>query len=419
MPNAGQGNCLFEAIAQGVERAGGGSHHHRSVRAAAVAHLVKHKEKYYPFWYNRDPNDEVVADVSLAGFERYIQQVSEISQYAGNLEITALASTMDRPITVVQAEGPVHTFNSSGANRGTYLFFGNKHYELLEVSPEAKLALHTKAMPGKTGGGRESARGGGKASSPSRKNLGGHTAVAGGNKATSSADVAVLEDLDGLVDESQTTNLELSRYRTVQQVWVCPYCQQSFTKTGKSPLHRVRRNHLRGRHKEQKPNKSNWMREVVTTVVATPDLPEEARAWTCAFCDCSLPTLNKVAHDNAVTFHYQSKHPRRDRSLKAVHAARAKKNKKRQQLGLHRTDGKTGLGDKLRKYAADKLGDLDTGHNLVRVNVDPATWPQLLTAAKNGRQPTILTCVTCRRMFQGSGMAAVHKKCQPFPDVPL
>ena len=183
IPNAGQGNCLFEAIAQGVERVGGGTFHHRAVRAAAVAHLQKHKEKYLPFWDQRNTEDEMVADGTLAGFESYIQQVSEVNQYAGNLEITALASTMDRPITVVQAEGPVHTFNSSGASRGIYLFYGSSHYELLECTAEAKFALHTKALPAKTSGGRESSnRGGGKAPSlgghtAAGRSLGGHTAV--------------------------------------------------------------------------------------------------------------------------------------------------------------------------------------------------------------------------------------------------
>ena len=404
---------------------------------------------------------------------------------------------MDRPITVVQAEGPVHTFNSSGANRGTYLFFGNKHYELLEVSPEAKLALHTKAMPGKTGGGRESARGGGKASSlggqtaagrslggltaitsspqravllrakesprkvsspfggatvskvslggctkvslggltraspklkvgkhtgkgsASRKNLGGHTAVAGGNKATSSADVAVLEDLDGLVDESQTTNLELSRYRTVQQVWVCPYCQQSFTKTGKSPLHRVWRNHLRGRHKDENlTNRIGWGKS--SQQLWPPRICRKKRGHGHVLFVTVLCLLwTRWLMTTRLLFTIRVNIPEEIVLLRRFMLLGQRKTKNVSNSVCIGPMEFTGLGDKLRKYAADKLGDLDTGHNLVRVNVDPATWPQLLTAAKNGRQPTILTCVTCRRMFQGSGMAAVHKKCQPFPDVPL
>ena len=49
VPNPGAGNCLFEAIAQGIAKSGGGEHSHRAVRAAAVSHLTRQKTKYFPF----------------------------------------------------------------------------------------------------------------------------------------------------------------------------------------------------------------------------------------------------------------------------------------------------------------------------------------------------------------------------------
>ena len=49
VPNDGQGNCLFLAISQAIENAGGGSHNHRSVRAAAVTHLRKHAKNMLYF----------------------------------------------------------------------------------------------------------------------------------------------------------------------------------------------------------------------------------------------------------------------------------------------------------------------------------------------------------------------------------
>jgi len=121
-------------------------------------------------------------DKSMTGFETYLKQVGAVHEWAGNLKITAVASTMDRPITVLHEAGQVYQFNASGANREIFLFYANQHYELLEVTWDAKVALHTKAMPGKTQGGREAKRGGGKRTE-SAPSLGGHTVA---SKAASS-----------------------------------------------------------------------------------------------------------------------------------------------------------------------------------------------------------------------------------------
>ena len=76
-------------------------------------------------------------------------------------------------------QGQVYRYNPDGSNREVYLYYGGHHYECLDFDYEVCLALHTKAMPGKTTGGREAERGGGKrspsspAASVSARSLGG------------------------------------------------------------------------------------------------------------------------------------------------------------------------------------------------------------------------------------------------------
>ena len=83
IPNEGQGNCFFLAVAHGIKRAGGGEHHHRAIRAAALTHLRKHIAKYFLFWDGRGTNGTEVQDQTLDGFKAYIEEVSKIGTWGG------------------------------------------------------------------------------------------------------------------------------------------------------------------------------------------------------------------------------------------------------------------------------------------------------------------------------------------------
>lgn len=164
--NQGEGNCLFLAVSQAIENSGGGAHNHRSVRAAAVTHLRKHAAKYALFWDGLRPDGTKMDSISLESFLKYLDLVGEVGAWAGNLEIAALASTLDRPITVLHEHGQVYQFNAEGSKKDLFLFYQTcGHYECLKTTPEAALALRAKSSPGKTAGGRQN-KGGGKKAGP-------------------------------------------------------------------------------------------------------------------------------------------------------------------------------------------------------------------------------------------------------------
>eukprot|EP00435_Cladocopium_sp_Y103_P043026 s1688_g12.t1 len=169
IPNTGEGNCLFQSIADALARNGKGSYSHRDIRATIVSHLKRHKEKYFCFWDHKDPNEKLCADVTLEGFSKYIDLVGQVGAWGGNLEIAAAAATMDTPICIIHEQGQVYQYNAEGSRKDIFLYFqAAGHYEALAVSPESALALRTKAMPGAAKGGR---KGGAKSAS----SLGGHT----------------------------------------------------------------------------------------------------------------------------------------------------------------------------------------------------------------------------------------------------
>ena len=171
--NDGGGDCLFHSIGQSIEHVDGKAYHHRQVRAAALAHLKRHADKYSKFWDHRNPDGIQVEVTNLHDqFQNYLQLVSQVGAWAGNLEIAALASTLDRPIFVIHQTGQIYGFNTEGSQRDLWLYYSKSsgHYESLQVPAEVALSLRTKALLAKPEGGRQDNRGGGKSSS-----LGGQT----------------------------------------------------------------------------------------------------------------------------------------------------------------------------------------------------------------------------------------------------
>ena len=47
----------------------------------------------------------------IEGFKDYVEEVSTVGNWAGNLEIAALATTLDRPILLLHEYGQIYIFN--------------------------------------------------------------------------------------------------------------------------------------------------------------------------------------------------------------------------------------------------------------------------------------------------------------------
>ena len=455
--NEGQGDCLYLSIAQGIKLSGGGDHHHRSVRAAATAHMRKHVQKYYLFWDRRNTDDTEAADKTVTGFETYISAVSQTGAWSGNLEIACLASTLDRPITVVHEQGQIFHFNPEGSRKDLFLYYSATvgHYECLKVPPDVQLSFRTKALPGQTKGGRKSGRGG---MGHDSKSLGGHTrhtriskSSLGGHTAKSRSGTAKQESLGGLTVETNVTKVNqeslgghtrVVRQRTnngaagsstkapashtevemdceaemtpaaassssaapyhyqPQEMWTCPLCgfviKQDPTKC---PLYRRRRNHIDQRHPDQRNNKLFHMREYAKVVEATDKLHPDEVDWICVWCGKALPLLHKHLKGISITHHFKTKHPRRDTSAAASNKQRAKLARQGNPRAKIYLQGKKTLGQKLRTKYASSIPS-DHGHEFKEFHATEK-WP-LKKHLLHRRDDVHLTCVKCRRIrFRG------------------
>ena len=136
--NAGGGDCLFHSVAQSIQHVDNKACHHRQVRAAAVAHLKRHASKYAFFWDHRNPDSTLVSIKDLQeDFLNYLSLVGKVGSWSGNLELAALASTLDRPIYVIHEMGQIYGFNLDGSEKDLLIWY-SRSSRTLRISASAE-----------------------------------------------------------------------------------------------------------------------------------------------------------------------------------------------------------------------------------------------------------------------------------------
>ena len=89
------------------------------------------------FWANKDTNDQIMAKKGIDGFKDCVDEVSTVGNWAGYLEIAALATTLDRPILLIHEHGQIYIFNPKGSKPDLYLYYQScGHCESLQVPKE-------------------------------------------------------------------------------------------------------------------------------------------------------------------------------------------------------------------------------------------------------------------------------------------
>ena len=378
----------------------------------------------------------------IEGFRNYIEEVATVGNWAGNLEIAALATTLDRPILVLHEYGQIYIFNPEGSKPDLYLYYQTcGRYESLQVSKETALTLRTKAAAGRTPGGRQSrgSLGGNTASSvlggcarktqsqftksprtalsyamTKEKSLGGLTknqkdtiASTGSKDAGSSTDrlsnvswecsaCGQIITAHSLVQLNKKKNGHLEsnagclKGLIEKETWTCPWCDITVRATDRCKLSKKRAKHHSYYHPERDGSKSDTL-AVRYPPVETSNLPLGQRNWTCPFCLEGLPLLGKAAHDKAVTHHYKTRHKRRKITKKTVAQTRYKQYKTNPELHPKLVQGKQSLGRKLIENAAKRREADVKGHHLVEIPLNKSTWPMKLNKSR-----TVFTCTKCR-----------------------
>lgn len=252
--NEGLGNCLFIAVAQSVEAA---IQQQRQIDLCCCCEaLAKASRSIFHVVGQLWPDGSKCGKETIDGFDEYIGKVAQVGAWAGNLEVAALTTTMDRPIFVLHETGQVYSFCPQGSHRDIFpLLYSKKegHFEALSASSKAALRIRAKPTTGITKGGRGFHRGGGKTGADS---VGGYTALGGltvsfGNvggrtapcrkqnfaapgSAMSSQSLGTSKDVDSLAPSVFVSSSTMGSGNTAtgkrvpKTIWTCPYVSWSF-----------------------------------------------------------------------------------------------------------------------------------------------------------------------------------------------
>lgn len=178
--NAGQGECLFLALADTLQHQGRSKRSAAELRNLVVTHLRRHKATYAGFWRGDAPSAEQEPMLE-EGFDAYLLKLSKPGAWAGSIELAAAAATLAQQIFVFRphpdraGEFDIRVFGAPGSKTPLALWFRDRHYQAL-VGESADLeSASAGAVKAEIGDPAE--RGGAPSARRAASSLGGRTPV--------------------------------------------------------------------------------------------------------------------------------------------------------------------------------------------------------------------------------------------------
>ena len=370
--NLGAGNCVFEALGQGLSPEQ--PKPARSVRASIVNHLQRHAARYQPWWDGKEPSSE---EKPCESWDLYLSKLAKVGAWGGSIELAAAAVHYDRPIIVFQPTGVPEIYNAQGkAGSAILLWFCNRHYEFLEGALPDGVAQQaaTGPMQGGRGGGdggesvaltamtRASAlpsdAGSGRTcnaampaipsqsrrrpllqplpSSSSSKRRG-KTSVATASQGRGEAEDSSVQAICGQQDaieegKSQTAGGSVaessSQFKQKPRDWQCPKCD---FKTGWCRLWAQKKSaHIKAWHPD---DRQELLAPVPSSFQLQKAEPGMKMFWKCPHCDLGIPEGSQTSGDQRYYMkkrHHDECHPKTDfrafkmsRAQMAANAAKA------------------------------------------------------------------------------------------------
>ena len=119
----GDGNCLFRSVSEQVE---GNEHNFQEYREKCVNYMKENKDIFAPFIEDDEP------------FDKYIERMSQNSEWGGNLEIYALSKLLEANFYIYMLDQPMYIVkNFEKPKRNIMLtYHEGKHYNSLRKLEE-------------------------------------------------------------------------------------------------------------------------------------------------------------------------------------------------------------------------------------------------------------------------------------------
>ena len=317
--NPGGGNCVFEAIGQGVDKPA------RAVRASIVGHIKRHEGRYKPWWDGKEPSQE---ENECESWQKYLSSISKQGAWGGSLEIAAAAAHFDRSIVVFQPTGVPEIYNRHGkAGKTLALWFRAKHYELLEGELPKQIAEQAAngPMQGGRGGSDSNVSSQGRtrlSALPSLKSTASHkrarsmsplpsSSFSERRRKLSPAAASSGRGVNAPTAAASSTDGKTATSSSARTEWKCPLCDFS---TGPCRLWGQRkRAHIAAWHPEETESLS-----LRTLPALQPNSSKVQMRWKCPICNLGIPAdlqINKDQYLRMRRKHHDEAHPEADLKL--------------------------------------------------------------------------------------------------------
>ena len=304
-PNAGQGNCLFEALAQYASHVEKKSRNHRQIRGALVAWMDSHQKDIAQCWDARMPDDKPTDE----SFEEYLRALGKVGAWGGELELYAWAKSFGCKCLIVDEDvGRVGRYDlpNVGDGRTIVLKYCKQHWEWVECDDAALASLVSQSLVEKVGSRRGAAKSlclsafGSKGSRKGSLNL---TAFSGASpkgsksgKARTKGSLALSEFSTGsskLQAPCKGTDPKGASGSSSSQdvTWVCDSCEMVLSARNNDLLCKTRGNHIRRQHPDEPWENFHPVRARVqiTDVAPAGARSSEDIGWECGYCGGTLP----------------------------------------------------------------------------------------------------------------------------------
>jgi hypothetical protein len=119
----GDGNCLFRSVSEQVE---GNEHNFQEYREKCVNYMKENKDDFAPFIEDDEP------------FDKYIERMSQNSEWGGNLEIYALSKLLEANFYIYMLDQPMYIVKNFEKPKKNILltYHEGKHYNSLRKLEE-------------------------------------------------------------------------------------------------------------------------------------------------------------------------------------------------------------------------------------------------------------------------------------------
>ena len=119
----GDGNCLFRSVSEQVE---GNEHNFQEYREKCVNYMKENKDDFAPFIEDDEP------------FDKYVERMSQNSEWGGNLEIYALSKVLEANFYIYMLDQPMYIVKNFEKPKKNIMltYHEGKHYNSLRKLEE-------------------------------------------------------------------------------------------------------------------------------------------------------------------------------------------------------------------------------------------------------------------------------------------